>query len=71
MQNVTQNRTQWLLNGSSDESSDLLGPRAPRPLSLNARERDLNETCDLDLMATDAGGAPAVPANHLSGNSNS
>jgi hypothetical protein len=36
---------------------------------LNAKEPDLNKTCDLDLVATrhDAGGTPAVPANRLTG----
>ena len=35
--------------------------------SLLNKESDLNETCNLVLMATYAGGAPAVPANHLAG----
>ena len=46
-------------------SSDLLGPRASRPLSLNARERDLNETCDLDLMAIRYGRGARGPSKSL------
>ena len=48
-----------------DRSSDLLGPRASRPPSLNAKESDLNETFALDRGVRDAGGTPAVPGKSL------
>ena len=34
---------------AQERSSDLLGPRAPRPPFLNATESDLNDAFDFDL----------------------
>src|SRR6185369_405266 len=50
---------------AQERSGDLLGPRASRPLSLNATETDLNDTFKFDLYGNRCGRDARGPSTSL------